>query len=71
MSLKLSERSRCETNRIERPSGDQATSCPWPAFERSTTREPSTSTMYIRPSPERLELKAIRSPFGDQEGYSP
>src|SRR6266496_6379593 len=58
-------------NRIERPSGDQATFPPSPTLERSTTREPSTSTMDIKASPERLELKAIRLPSGDHDGYSP
>src|SRR5437867_3280890 len=71
MSLELSELSRCDAKRIERPSGDQATCPPSPTPDRSTTREPSTSTMNILASPERLELKAIRLPSGDHDGYSP
>src|SRR5437867_3424250 len=63
--------SRPEANRIERPSGDQSTSWPCPTPERSTSPEPSTSMMYITPLPVRLELKAIRFPFGDHDGYSP
>src|SRR6266540_673717 len=56
---------------MERPSGDQSTCQPSPTLERSTTREPSTSTMDIKCWPERLELKAIRFPSGDHDGYSP
>src|SRR6266508_530223 len=56
---------------MERPSGDQSTCQPSPTLERSTTREPSTSTMDIKCWPTRLELKMIRFPSGDHDGYSP
>src|SRR6266511_539425 len=56
---------------MERPLGDQSTCHPSPTLERSTTWEPSTSTMHITWSPVRFELKAIRDPSGDHDGYSP
>src|SRR5207244_4942672 len=61
----------CDVNRIERPSGDQSTCHPSPARDRSSTFEPSACAMYITWSPVRFELKAIRDPSGDHDGYSP
>src|SRR6266571_738273 len=58
-------------NRMDRPSGDQSTCHPSPAPTGPTTFEPSTSATNMRWSPVRFELKAIRVPSGDHDGYSP
>src|SRR6266571_1787660 len=58
-------------NRMDRPSGDQSTCHPSPAPTGPTTFEPSTSATSMRWSPVRFELKAIRVPSGDHDGYSP
>src|SRR5919197_5231333 len=66
-----SARPRAEAKRMKRPSGAQSTCHPSPTPDRSTNSEPSALTMDMTWSPVRLELKAIRVPSGDQDGYSP
>src|SRR6266536_229280 len=56
---------------MKRPPGEQSTCHPSPAPDRSTTFEPSACATYMTWSPVRFELKAIRVPSGDHDGYSP
>src|SRR3990172_436708 len=55
---------------MREPSGDQAGNPSNASLSVTrTTSEPSAFMTYISPLPSRADVKAMRSPSGDQDGY--